>query len=222
MSGNEARLATKGRVEGIMGDERGDRSALVRDVAGRLAKVDDLVLEPTNQFHPWRNMLHGLVGALYSLKLAIPVLSGATRLFEHTVREARAVIESIRSSQELAAQDAKLWYVGHFLNNAEFRIASILHQVLKAGYPCKDFERVTVPGLAKGIADSRLCPKCGIAPIAPGRASWKTVTAICNKDPTCSLFLVHSWTHGLKLERVPDVDKLEPTTRWDTDLSALS
>lgn len=202
--------------------ESGDRPGLVRQVGQRLAVVDQSLSEPLDQFRPWRNMLHGLIGAVYSLNRAIPVLSNRTRAFEQTASEARAMIEAIRSSRDLAVHNAKLWYAGHFLNNAEFRIASVLHQVLKAGYPCEHFERYNVPRLVARIVKHDLCAQCGAPPLTAGADSVHTVTSIHEKSPTCPLFMVHDWTNGLKHKRVPEVDTLAPITRWDTDFDAVS
>jgi hypothetical protein len=207
-----------------MAIESGDRPGLVRQAGQRLAALDLSLSEPVDRFLPWRNMSHGLVGAMYSLRSAIPVLSDRERAFEQIASDTRAMIEAIRTSRDLAVHDAKLWYVGYFLNNAEVRITWILHQVLKAAYLCHDhFDKAKfpVPRLVGMIHGKTPCPTCETRPLNLDLESEHTVTAIVEKTTTFPLFMVHDWTNGLKHKQVPDVDKLPPTTRWDTDFEAF-
>jgi hypothetical protein len=103
-------------------------------------KLKEIILtlgeKPEDIVQPWSAILMGLVGCYYSLNQAMYFL-GADRGYESQMEDCLNFLNLLQNDKQISIGDElchRSWSVGFHLNNAELRISSALHRLLKLYY----------------------------------------------------------------------------------------
>jgi hypothetical protein len=202
----------------------------IHDLGQRLIAIESRFKVSDANYNPWHTMWHGMIGALYSLQKALPLLPAVNEARDsaRTTNQARKVLGVIAAARTPREKAYNSWFVGYHLNNADFRIGLSLHRVLKACYACTSHEdRRMVPALVTDILGNKRCNSCRVMPIALPRGFTRTLAEFKKYHdakpgnrrrflPTRGVLLVdvHFRVNGLKHALIPEVDKRPQTQRW--------
>ena len=119
--------------------------------------LSQVYIKDANDKNPWESILFGLTGCMYSLNKASEFL-GAERNQAKLKEETTQILEALQGSLSFDEAKTPGWSAGYHLNNAELRLASTYHRLLKTF--------VDIEGNKNNVGELRekllkSCPVCG-------------------------------------------------------------
>jgi len=203
---------------------REDIITITKELRNTLSGVKSSLTEDKK---PWLAILSGMVGAVYSLYKAKPLLE-ASRGLDVIVNQADEILGCLHNEDiTFSANDFSSWYLGYYLNTAEQRISACLDRTLKIYSSKKRKSRAFA--LIESIMTT--CSHCG--GLSDDSKAREILRCFYETSPVCSS-VADNEPRGLALGRVwyrvnelkhgiyPDPDEEAPLIRWNDAVVGLS